>query len=225
MVSASTPAPRGRPRDPAVDDRISQAAIALFSEVGWSGFSVEAVARRARVGKGTIYLRWATKEALLATALDHVLQDIEDIDSGSTRDDLIELTRQLLYDQFDPNRHAAIRVWLDMQKVPGIRERVDGFVRSRNLSARAIVKRGIARGELPESTSVTLLLDTLVGGAVMHGLSTPPELRAKVASTVDAYAESLVDFILGSTAAASARPTPRKRSRPVAKVAKRPAGR
>jgi len=39
--------------------------VALFGEAGWARFSVEAVARRAGVGKASVYLRWPTKEALL----------------------------------------------------------------------------------------------------------------------------------------------------------------
>ena len=37
------------------------AAILLFGERGWAGFSVEAVAKRAGVGKASIHLRWSSK--------------------------------------------------------------------------------------------------------------------------------------------------------------------
>ena len=49
------------------------------------------------------------------------------------------------------------------------------------LAARAIVRRGIDRGELAPGTSVTLLLDTLIGGAMMHAMVTPDERRADLA--------------------------------------------
>ncbi|MDQ4116617.1 MAG: TetR family transcriptional regulator, partial [Actinomycetota bacterium] len=35
----------GRPRDPEVDRRIADAAVDLFGRTGWSGFSMDAVAR------------------------------------------------------------------------------------------------------------------------------------------------------------------------------------
>ena len=69
----------GRPRDPDVDRRVAQAAVAQFGEAGWQGFSVEAVARRAGVGKASIYLRWPTKSELLLDALKSSLGRIEDI--------------------------------------------------------------------------------------------------------------------------------------------------
>lgn len=59
----------GRPRDPEVDRRIAQAALDLFADAGWAGFAMETVARRAGVGKASLYLRWSTKEALLTDAV------------------------------------------------------------------------------------------------------------------------------------------------------------
>ena len=44
----------GRPRDPGVDRRIAQAALDLFADAGWAGFAMEAVARRAGVGKASL---------------------------------------------------------------------------------------------------------------------------------------------------------------------------
>jgi AcrR family transcriptional regulator len=195
-TASATPLP-GRPRDPGVDERVAEAAVALFGEVGWSGFNVDAVARRAGVGKASIYLRWPTKEALLAAALASRMGTIDEIDTGTTRGDLVALTRQLLGLYLGSSGRAAMRLTLDGDKIPEIQARNEAFARSQILAARAIVRRGIARGELPASTSVTVLLDTLCGGAVMHTLSTPPELRGRVAAGADAYAEELVDFVAG----------------------------
>jgi len=91
-----SPAQAGRPRDPDVDRRVADAAITLFGEAGWAGFSFEAVARQASVGKASIYLRWQTKEALLVQALRLRVGIIDDVDTGSLRGDLIRLARQIL---------------------------------------------------------------------------------------------------------------------------------
>jgi hypothetical protein len=71
--------------------------------------------------------------------------------------------------------------------------------RSQTQAARAIVRRGIHRGELPASTSVTLLLETLIGGAMMPALSTPAARRAEFARTTGAHAARL-DFLLRTVA-------------------------
>jgi len=151
----TSPAQAGRPRDPDVDRRVADAAITLFGETGWAGFSVEAVAKQASVGKASIYLRWPTKEALLVEALRLRVGIIDDVDTGSLREDLIRLARQ-------------------------------------------IVRRGIRRGEIPEGTSITLLLDTLVGGATTHVQTTPKDMRETLRADAARYAEQLVDFLLGA---------------------------
>lgn len=61
---------RGRPRDPAADGAILRASLELFIERGIEGTSFEQIAKRARVGKLTVYRRWSTKEELIAQAIE-----------------------------------------------------------------------------------------------------------------------------------------------------------
>ncbi|MFI7637417.1 TetR/AcrR family transcriptional regulator [Nonomuraea sp. NPDC049400] len=61
---------RGRPRDPETDAAILNAALELFVERGVEGTSMEQVAKRAGVGKLTVYRRWGSKEDLLAQAIE-----------------------------------------------------------------------------------------------------------------------------------------------------------
>jgi AcrR family transcriptional regulator len=60
---------RGRPRDPELDTAILTAALELFVARGITGMSIEQVAKRAGVGKPTVYRRWSTKERLVADAI------------------------------------------------------------------------------------------------------------------------------------------------------------
>ncbi|MER6004510.1 TetR/AcrR family transcriptional regulator [Nonomuraea angiospora] len=66
---------RGRPRDPETDTAILNAALELFVERGVEGTSIEQVAKRAGVGKLTVYRRWSTKEDLLAQAIERWVSD------------------------------------------------------------------------------------------------------------------------------------------------------
>lgn len=61
---------RGRPRDPETDASILRAALELFVERGVEGASMEQIAKRAGVGKLTVYRRWSTKEDLIAQAVE-----------------------------------------------------------------------------------------------------------------------------------------------------------
>lgn len=71
----TAPAGRGRPRDPGTDRAILQAALDLFIERGVEGSSIEQIAKRAGVGKPTIYRRWSTKEELIAAAMETLVAE------------------------------------------------------------------------------------------------------------------------------------------------------
>ena len=64
----STPRARrseGATRSRQTHDAILAAALEILEERGYAGFTVEAVASRARAGKPTIYKWWKSKGALL----------------------------------------------------------------------------------------------------------------------------------------------------------------
>jgi AcrR family transcriptional regulator len=192
----ATAMPPGRPRDPDLDRRIAEAALDVFGDAGWSGFAMETVARRAGVGKASLYLRWSGKEALLTDALTLRFPQVADADTGTLRGDFTELAVQMLDLYAGRSSRAALRLSLEAELIPGVAEYYAGLRRSQVLAARAIVRRGIERGELTPDAPETLLLDTLTGGAMMHALTTPPERRADLARHSRAHAERLVSFLL-----------------------------
>ena len=185
----------GRPRDPGVDLRIARAALDLFADAGWAGFAMEAVARRAGVGKASLYLRWNSKEALLADAVTW-LGRVADVDTGTLRGDLVELAAQMLDIYAGDASRVALRLGLEAAAIPGVAEHYAQMRHAQVLAARDIVQRGIDRSELAADTSVTLLLDTLIGGAMMHAMVTPDDRRAELARSTGAYAAQLVSFLL-----------------------------
>jgi AcrR family transcriptional regulator len=204
IVMSATPTAPGRPRDPAVDRRIAQAALDVFGDAGWAGFAMEAVAKRAGVGKASLYLRWSNKEALLTDALTAGLPRISDVDTGTLHGDLAELATQILDLYLGSASRAAMRLNLEANTIPGIAEHYEAMRTSQVLAARAIVRRGIDRGELPGTVPITLLLDTLVGGAMMHAMTTPADKRAALAGATTTHARRLVDFLLHSVTAGRA---------------------
>lgn len=195
-MARATSAAAGRPRDPSVDQKVAAAAIELFGEEGWAGFSVEAVAKRAGVGKASIYLRWPTKEALLLEALRRHVGGVADVDAGNLRDELVQLAGQLLVSHLGDAGRAALRICLEADRIPGVADHWVAIRESRILAGRAIVRRAIARGELPAGTSVTLLLDTLCGAVINHVLTVPPDARDALEAAPEKYARRLVDFLL-----------------------------
>lgn len=186
----------GRPRDPAMEQRVHAASCRVYGRLGWSGFSIEAVAREAGVGKASIYLRWPDRTALLVDSLTSMLVHVQDVDTGSLRGDLVELARHHLTYYFGELKQAGLRMTTEAFLTPELQATWEQRRESQVLAARAIVRRGIRRGELSPGASVTLVLDTLLGGVLMHALVLPDELAPDDGSDLDAYAESLVDFVL-----------------------------
>lgn len=69
------PVGRGRPRTEATDRAILQAALELFIDRGIEGASMEQIAKRAGVGKPTVYRRWSSKEDLIAAAIETLVAE------------------------------------------------------------------------------------------------------------------------------------------------------
>jgi AcrR family transcriptional regulator len=199
MVIAKNGAARpGRPRDPDIVGRAAAAALAVYGEIGWSGFSLEAVARRARVGKHSLYLRWASKEQLLVEALRIGLPQLTVVDSGYVRADLLALVRDLFRLYVGPQGTVALRLFAESAIHPELLGEFS-HVDSASLNARTIVNRAIARRELPRRASTEVAIDCLLGAVVFHVRTmqtSPPALRARLAEGIDAYLGRLVDAAL-----------------------------
>jgi len=72
-----------RPRD------IIAAALALFSEKGFAGARMEAIAARAGISKGTLYLYFATKEEMFrAVVREVVVPNIAEVEKAAVAVDL-----------------------------------------------------------------------------------------------------------------------------------------
>lgn len=84
--------PLSRPRvEGDREDEILEATLALLLEVGYDRLTLDAVARRARASKATLYRRWKTKASLVVDAMVRAKQapSIESHDTGSLRGDLL----------------------------------------------------------------------------------------------------------------------------------------
>jgi DNA-binding transcriptional MerR regulator/AcrR family transcriptional regulator len=187
----------GRPRDPHLESRVSAAALRVYAEAGWSGFSFDAVARRAGVGKAPIYLRWQSKEDLLLAALSEHSASIPIRESGNLRDDLIEYATRLLESKSSPEGWAFLRIHLEATVIPVLHARFSNEIAIPHVAgARAVLYRALDRGDIPADTPVDLVLDSLYGAIVTWTVLGPPDRRAELADDPRHYASLIVDFVL-----------------------------
>jgi AcrR family transcriptional regulator len=79
----------GRPRDPLLDLRITEAAARVFRERGWLESTMEQIAARAGVSKATLYRRYPSKASVaFATWVGDRTDRFPEIDTGSVWGDL-----------------------------------------------------------------------------------------------------------------------------------------
>jgi AcrR family transcriptional regulator len=168
----------GRPRSPVVDQAILRAALELFIEHGVAGASIEKIAKRAGVGKTSIYRRWSTREALLAQAIE-VFRNA----TGYTTD-LLDRTPprdivKLLIDACEIIARPEIRTLMArlIGSVPDapmlIEVYRDTYYLPRRLAFIRALERVQAAGLLARNIDLETLADML-SGALMYHLLMPP---------------------------------------------------
>src|SRR5688572_28095634 len=79
----------GAARNPQSEEAILDAAAAILAEAGYARFSIEAVARRAKAGKPTIYRWWPSKAHLLIDVYKRLKNVLPDPDTGSVHGDIV----------------------------------------------------------------------------------------------------------------------------------------
>jgi TetR/AcrR family transcriptional repressor of mexJK operon len=93
---AAPAAGRGRPRDPAKDQAIVEAAACLFLERGFDAAGMDAIAAEARVSKATLYARYPDKDALFREVIRHKCESA--VDPAAFAFDASRSPRQILID-------------------------------------------------------------------------------------------------------------------------------
>jgi AcrR family transcriptional regulator len=152
------------PRVARSKELILDAASTLLGEEGAAGFSIDAVARRAGVARTTIYRHWPDQAALLIDAFGHGSEPPPVPDTGSVRDDLVELYTHL--SQKLPNTcfGRMLPVLLDASfRDANLAPLHRAFIRDRRRPARLVLERAIERGELPTHVGVDTLIDRIAG--------------------------------------------------------------
>jgi AcrR family transcriptional regulator len=159
---------RGRPRSEQADRAIIDAALEMFAESGAEGLCIEKVAARAGVGKATIYRRWPGKEDLLLDALAALRAPLPEPRGESVRDDLVALLDAMRSESVDPRRVRQFALLLgEGAKYPRLIERyVETVVEPRRDLFRAVLRRGVATGELREGTNIEMSVDMLTGAVL-----------------------------------------------------------
>ena len=185
------PPRRGRPRDSGASDAILEATIAVLAERGYQAATMDAIAAEAGVGKNTIYRRWASKEELIADAVDELGTEIA-IRDGDLHTVLLELIRDLARVFADPRVGRVLPGVLgELPRNPTFaRVYADRVVRPRHEAIVELLARARERGELRPEADLDQVADLLVGPPFLRFL-----LPLGLPPVTERYAEALLETI------------------------------
>jgi AcrR family transcriptional regulator len=176
---------RGRPRSAEADEAILSAAFAVFAECGFDGMTVEGVAARAGVGKGTIYRRYQNKLDLVIAASRYFAQREPLPDTGTIAGDLRVLIDRLIDALTDSPVGAALPMLIaERRRIPQLAA-AHGDVTAKNRERiRTVIRRAIGRGELRADADPELVIDAYVSPVIYRFLVTDLPLDEKFARAV-----------------------------------------
>lgn len=156
----------GSQRNPASQAAILAAAETLLSESGLAGFSIEAVARRAKAGKPTIYRWWPSKAALLLEVYHLNKQASPPPDTDNVEEDLFGFTRHL-FDYWRQGSAGEVfrSILVEAQYDAQARQALCDYLDERWKQAGEIIRKGQKRSEIADWVIPGMVIETISGFA------------------------------------------------------------
>src|SRR5690242_431195 len=166
-VTEIEPGAPQRRRGAALEDAIRAAAYDELTEAGYTAFSVENVAARARTGKASIYRRWPTKAELVMDALLSEMPtpaqcglEMHLPPHMSTADALHRVAGRIAAIMQSPAGQAMRAIKCEALADPELAQLIDDrFQAPRREALLALLRRGVERGEVRPEAVTTLVAD------------------------------------------------------------------
>ncbi|GGU20077.1 TetR/AcrR family transcriptional regulator [Streptomyces violascens] len=173
---------------------VLQAAGDALAEHGFDGLDLADVARRAEVGKTTVYRRWATTTGLVADLLDDMAeQSSPRTDTGSLDGDLLANARLVVKTLTDPRQGALFKAVIAAATCdPRAARALHRFYATRIEEWAPCVTQAAERGEVPPGTDAA---------EVIRAVSAPLYYRFLVSG--DGLDEGAADRAAGAAGAAA----------------------
>jgi AcrR family transcriptional regulator len=183
----------GRPRSEAAEshEAIMDAVYALLQEKSVRDLSMEAVAKRAGVGKPTLYKWWPSKASLiLAMFHERMVHKVEAPDAESA-EAIIRAKAHSLVDGFNGlfGKVMAELIAEGQHDPDVLRDLNESLVSHRRSALIADIEHGISTSEFVKSTEPDLLVDMIFGPLFYRFL-------LRVAPVTREYADELIDGAL-----------------------------
>lgn len=191
MTPSAEPPPRQRRRGPALEAALLDAAWDELVEVGVAKLTMESVASRAGTGVAVLYRRWANKDELMLSALEHyrTAHPVDLPDTGTLRGDLLATLTTMGEARAAFFAMATATAFSGLLADPGltpaqVRDRILGPERRSRIAT--LYQRAHDRGEIDLDQVPSAVLD-LPFDLVRHDLlmDLKPVKPARIRSIVD----------------------------------------
>ena len=199
------PSPTSRKGRPPSEMAASHAAImdavyALLQEKSVRDLTMEEVAKRAKVGKPTLYKWWPTKAALvLAMLCERMAPNLEEPTALSAEESLRFRVRRLIDALNGPCGKIVAGLIAEGQSEPAVLQQFfDRWVSPRRNATIADLQRGKDAGELRSETEPELLNDAIFGAIYYR-------LLLRSGPVTRRFGEELVEHVLRGQRAGSDR--------------------
>jgi AcrR family transcriptional regulator len=180
-------------RKPRVDavrnrERVLEAAKAVFS-AGGADASLEAVARRAGVGIGTLYRHFPTREALYEAVYRREVEQLGELSEQLKNDpEPVDALRRWLRSNVEfiaTKKGMSAALALAVQGSPELRSYTFDLLTK---SVGTLLERAVAAGEIRRDVSPEDLLRALIGMCYMHD---QPGWQSTVLRLLDVFVDGL----------------------------------
>ena len=184
----------GRPRSKAAGahDTIMDAVYALLQERSVRELSMEAVAKRAGVGKPTLYNSWPTTAALVFAMFHERLSRQPEVLAAATVEEFMRhRVRRLIAEFHDLFGKVIAELIAEGQSDPKVlKELYDHHIGVRRAHAVVEIEKAKRSGEFSASTDAELLVDQIFGPIYYRMLM-------RITPLDEAFGDTLLDQVLG----------------------------
>lgn len=155
----------GRPRSVKSHQAMLQATLELLGEVGFDNMSIEAIAKRAKIGKTTIYRRYSSKEELVADAIESIREKISIPNTGNLWSDIDKLIENAAQITQTPVGKQTVAMIISSAASNARFAQIyqTKYLQPRRQAFATVLERAKARKEIPADIDSDLIFDTMSG--------------------------------------------------------------
>lgn len=174
-MSNANKKPPGRPRSIQSHQAMLRATLDLLAEVGFDAMSIDAISARAGVGKTTIYRRYASKEELVADAIESVREEIVIPDRGNLQGDIDALIQNAAQITLSPLGRQTVAMIISSASSNAQFAQIywRKYLQPRQKTFSVVLERAKARNEIPTDLDSDLVFD-MMSGIMLYALIFQP---------------------------------------------------